>query len=68
MGKRFIQYVKNRIRDFNVMVWDDKYLDSTLQITFRKRPVVEFWCDVKADTVYWYKARFSSYILTGNNL
>ena len=48
------------------MVWEiDRYLDSTLQITFRKRAVVEFWCGVKVDPMCWYEAGFSSYTSTG---
>lgn len=37
--------------DFNVMILEftDRDSDSTLQLIFKKLPVVEFWCGIEAE-------------------
>ena len=48
----------DRSMDFNVTEYEnfiDKLSYSTLQLTFKKLSVVEFWCHVKEEYLQWYE-------------
>lgn len=50
MGKRYIQ--SRRLVSFNVSGYEkfsDRVSDSTLQITFKKLPLVQFWYSVREE-------------------
>ena len=49
MGKSVIQNAKHKT-DFKVIVWRINLVsDSTLQLIFKKFPLVKFWCSIKKE-------------------
>ena len=49
MGKSVIQNAKHKT-NFNVTVWTINLVsDSTLQLIFKKLPLVKFWCSIKKE-------------------